>query len=159
MSDSLVERILAEMPHAAQLYSRLVLVVGPPGSGKTSALQEISRRAGYPYVNLNLELCRRLLELPERQRPLRVPALLQDTLPAAVDAVLLDNTEVLFDLSLKQDPLRCLLGVSRDRTVVAAWNGVVEDMHLLYATYGHPEHRRHPLGDLLVVQTGPASGT
>ncbi len=141
------------------MYSRLVLVVGPPGSGKTSALQVISRRTGYPYLNLNLELCRRLLELPERQRPLRVPALLQEILPASADSVLLDNTEVLFDINLKQDALRCLLGLSRDRTVVATWNGVVEDMQLLYATSGHPEYRRYPLGHLLVVEADPASGT
>ena len=30
---------------------------------------------------------------------------------------------LLFDARLKQDPLRCLQGLSRNRTVVAAWTG------------------------------------
>ena len=37
--------------------------------------------------------------------------------------MLLDHLEILFDPALEQDPLRLLQGVSRDRTVVAAWPG------------------------------------
>jgi hypothetical protein len=46
-------------------------------------------------------------------------------LPAAAQAglVLLDNIELLFDVHLKQDPLRLLQGLSRNKTVVATWNG------------------------------------
>jgi len=44
---------------------------------------------------------------------------------SAADVVLLDNVEVLFDVSLKQDPLRLLQGLSRNKTVVAAWSGEI----------------------------------
>ena len=64
---------------------------------------------------------------------------------------ILDNTEVLFNPVLKQDPLRLLQGLSRDRTIVASWLGDVDGGHLTYAMPEHPEFRRYPSADLLVV--------
>jgi hypothetical protein len=93
-----------------------------------------------------------LLDLTERQRSLHVPRLLSEIVGRGGDqVVLLDNIELLFDVSLKQDPLRLLQGISRNRTVVAAWNGMVADRFLIYARPGHPEYRRYPIDDLVVV--------
>ena len=64
---------------------------------------------------------------------------------------LVDNTEILFDLALQQDPLRLLQHASRNRTIVASWNGTVDDRYLSYADPGHPEHRRYPTGGLVIV--------
>jgi hypothetical protein len=77
-------------------------------------------------------------------------------LPAATRAaqaglVLLDNIEILFDVHLKQDPLRLLRGLSRNKTVVAAWNGSIVDGHITYAAADHPEDRRYPIRDFLVA--------
>jgi len=55
---------------ASMMYFRLILMVGPAGSGKTSALQEVSARTSAPLVNVNLELSRRMLDLTERKRAL-----------------------------------------------------------------------------------------
>ena len=65
--------------------------------------------------------------------------------------ILLDNIEVIFDISLQQDPLRLLQGLSRNKTVVAAWNGTIVEDSLTYAAPGHPEYRRYPMRDFLVV--------
>jgi hypothetical protein len=93
-----------------------------------------------------------MLELTERQRALQLPRLLRDILNAIpTNIVLLDNIEVLFDVTLKQDPLRILQGISRNKTVVAAWSGSIEKQHLTYATPNHPEFKRYPLQDVLVV--------
>jgi hypothetical protein len=71
-----------------------------------------------------LECDYNFFDLTERQRALQLPSLLMDIVnDAAGDVVLLDNIEILFDVSLKQDPLRLLQGLSRNKTVVAAWNG------------------------------------
>lgn len=67
--------------------------------------------------------------------------------------VFLDNLEILFDVSLKLDPLRCFQGLARNRTVVAVWNGSF-DKYLIYAEPEHPEYRRYPKSDLLVVNLG-----
>ena len=65
--------------------------------------------------------------------------------------VLLDNTEILFDPALQQDPLRLLQHASRNRTIVASWNGTVDDRYLSYADPGHSEYRRYPTAGLVIV--------
>ena len=55
---------------ASRLYFRLILMVGPAGSGRTSVLQEVSARASAALVNVNIELSRRMPDLTERKRAL-----------------------------------------------------------------------------------------
>jgi hypothetical protein len=67
------------------------------------------QRTAAPLVNVNLQLSRRLLYLTERQRALQLSRLLEEVVGAsASDVVLLDNMEILFDVSLMNDPLRFL---------------------------------------------------
>jgi ABC-type lipoprotein export system ATPase subunit len=149
---STFEEIIDRIKQTHELYHRLVLVVGPSGSGKTSLLQELSKQTGFRYINLNLELSRSLLELTERQRILRLPLLVDEIIGKTFDqVVLIDNLEILFEVSLKQDPLRLLQQISRNRTVVATWNGTIAGGYLTYAAPNHLEYRRFPAHDLLVV--------
>ena len=71
MAEPLADQVLRKIGEARELYHRLILMVGPAGSGKTSALQEVSARASAPLVNVNLELSRRMLDLTERRRARR----------------------------------------------------------------------------------------
>jgi len=152
MAEPLADRVIRRIGQAAELYHRLVMLVAPAGAGKTAALQDVHERTMAPLVNVNLELSRRMLDLTERQRALQLPRLLAEIVGAsAADVVLLDNVEVLFDVSLKQDPLRLLQGLSRNKTVVAAWSGTIDGEHMVYATPDHPEYKRYPLRDFLVV--------
>jgi hypothetical protein len=152
MTEPLADRVLQTIGQAAELYHRLIVLVAPAGTGKTAALQDVHARTDAPLVNVNVELSRRMLELTERQRALQLPGLLSDIVNAAqADVILLDNIEVLFDVSLRQDPLRLLQGLSRSKTVVAAWSGSTDGEYLVYANPGHPEYKRYPLRDFLVV--------
>ena len=152
MAASTSEEIIDKVNQAHELYHRLVLIVGPSGSGKTSLIQEVSKQTGFRYINLNLELSRALLDLTERQRILRLPLLVDEIIGKPVDQVVLtDNIEILFEVSLKQDPLRLLQQISRNRTVVATWNGTIAGGYLTYAAPNHPEYRRYPAHDLLAV--------
>jgi len=177
MVEPLADQVLRKIGEARKLYHRLILMVGPPSSGKTKALQEISATTSAPLINVNLELSRRMLELTERQRALQLPRLLEDVCVSSIqrrapDVFLLDNIEILFDIRLKQDPLRLLQGLSRNRTIVVAWPGHVvnpvmarEDLskkdarrathdferYLIYAVPDHLEYRRYLIRDFLVV--------
>jgi hypothetical protein len=175
MAEPLADSVIRRIGQAAELYHRLVMLVAPAGAGKTAALQDVHERTAAPLVNDNLELSRRMLDLSERQRALQLPRLLAEIVSASItEVILLDNLEVLFEVSLKQDPLRLLQGLSRNKTVVAAWSGemrseprglrtelkVANDsslitqsssLYLVYATPDHPEYRRYPLRDFLVV--------
>lgn len=148
----LSEAAYEKLEHAERLYHRLILVVGAEGVGKTAALRDLAGRTGAPLINVGVELSRRLLDLSEWQRPIRVAPLLERIVAETEDnVVLLDNIEIVFDVALRQDPLRVLKSLSRNRTVVAAWNGSMDQSHILYAVPEHPEYRRYPLDGVLTV--------
>ena len=154
MVEPLSNQIIGKITQAPELYHRLVLVVAPSGSGKTSALKEVQQSLGAPLINVNLEISRRMLELTTRQRALQASRLLEDILRQnRSDVVLLDNIEILFEKSLKQDPLRLLQGLSRNRTIVGTWNGEIKDNYMVYAAPEHPEYRRYPCRDLQVISS------
>ena len=152
-SDQASVAIVAGIGQAAALYHRLLLVVGRAGAGKTRALESVGAQTGAPFVNLGLRLARSLHELAVGERPLRVQELIEALVGSEDkgDVVLLDNIEVLFDGGLRQDPLRLLQGVSRDRTVVVAWPGTLGGGQLRYAAPPHREYREYPAHGLLTV--------
>lgn len=146
MVEPLADQIIRKIDQAAELYHRLLLVVAPAGAGKTAALHAVRDHTGAPLVNVNLELSRPMLELTARQRVLQLPRLLQEIAGrGGGEVILFDNLEIIFDAGLKQDPLRLLQGLSRNQTVVAAWNGTIVDHALTYAVPDHPEYRRYPM--------------
>ncbi|MCR4407613.1 MAG: BREX-3 system P-loop-containing protein BrxF [Anaerolineae bacterium] len=140
------------LPYIARQYYRLVLVVGPIGSGKTPLFKELCRRHGFPYLNVNLALSQRLLDLTTKERPLRVRRLLAEVIDDhPQDTIALDNIELLFDPTLHQDPLVLLQELSRNKTLIAAWGGTYQDSILTYAEPGHAEYRRYERPAVIVI--------
>jgi type II secretory pathway predicted ATPase ExeA len=145
-------RLLQAIDVAASQYYRLVVLVGAPASGKTVALQAVARKLGSPLVNVNLELSKRLLELTRTQRSRQVERQLKEVIAAVPgDVVLLDNLEILFDTALEVEPLRLLQAASRNRTIVASWNGSLREGTLAYAEPGHPEFIQFKQPDAVVI--------
>jgi len=158
MAFQLQDQIVTQVEKASQLYHRLVIVAGPPRSGKTRALCDLQNELGWPLVNVNLTLSERLLELTAKQRALRVARIVDDIVQEhAADTVLLDNIEMLFHPDLKQDPLRLLQSLSRNRTIVSTWHGMYLGMSLTHATPDHPEFRRFDDPEALIVSSGTTS--
>src|SRR5271166_3348170 len=141
---------------ASDLYYRRVLLAGPQGTGKTAVLQALAKENQYPLINVNLQLCKAMLELTRSQRTRQVEQLFKAVVRApTAEVVLLDNLEVLFDPGLEVEPLRLLLNASRNQTLVAAWNGTFRDGTLTYAEPGHPEFAQYKQIEALVVPLGP----
>ena len=139
---------------AASQYFRLVILAGPPTSGKTAALQAVAGNLGTQLVNVNLELSKKMLELTRTQRSRQVERLLKEVIAAAPgEVVLLDNLEILFDTSLEVEPLRLLQVSSRNRTIVASWNGSFQGGTLAYAEPGHPEFIQFKQTEAVVITT------
>lgn len=160
MAPPLSHQVAEQVKKASQLYNRLVIVAGPRRSGKTSALRDLHDERGWPIVNINLALSERLLELTAKQRALRVARIVDDIVhEQAGDVVLLDNMEMLFHPDLKQDPLRLLQSLSRNRTIVATWRGAHLGTSLRYAAPDHPEYRRFEEPQALIVSSGGVPGS
>lgn len=64
-----VADIQKAVEQASGAYHRLVLVVGPTGSGKTGLLRSFAEQAGRDCRNVNLEISQRMLELTKLRRP------------------------------------------------------------------------------------------
>jgi DNA polymerase III delta prime subunit len=151
MPEPIQDKIRDAIKQSEGLYHRLVLLVGETGSGKTTAIRDAAHALHADVINVNLALSAKLLELTARQRAVHLSKLLGEAVENAAPVALLDNTEILFDHDLQQDPLRLLQSMSRNRCVVASWNGTIRDNKLTYAEAGHPEYRSYELAETLVV--------
>jgi len=133
---------------------KLVLVVGPPFTGKTKLLRELTKSnpERYTYINLNLELSALLKEVAEKERPFRVQEFLRELVSDKHGVLLIDNTEILFDPELKLDPVKSLEVLSRFNSVVSVWSGSVKDGFLSYAEPGHRAYFRGSKGEFEIVE-------
>lgn len=151
MSKSIQDKVKQSLEVAEDLYHKLVLVVGGPGSGKTIVLRDVASQLDISIINVNLELSAKLLDLTAKQRAVTLPKILYEITETDKSILILDNLEILFDKEMKQDPLRLLEGISRNYTVVASWNGSLEGEKLRYAKVGHPEYLNYDHVDALIV--------
>lgn len=146
--------VIDRLNELSALYFQLLLLVGPAGSGKTQILREVARRFDASMINVGLDLSLEMLDLTQRQRVLEVDRILRGIVTKSdSELILLDNTELLFETHLQQDPLRLLQTMSRQRKIVASWNGHYVNQHLTYAKPDHPEYRKYPATDLVIVTT------
>jgi ABC-type thiamine transport system ATPase subunit len=143
-----LERITSDV---AALHSKLIVLVGESGAGKSALLDALGRRYDAPVLKVGSQLGRRLATRPLKQRPLAVPALLRDLADdfSSRDILLLDNIELLFDRTLRLDPLDLLKQLARSRRVVVVWPGELRDGRLIYTEFGHPEHQDYGLDGLV----------
>lgn len=147
----MIERLERLVDEVTALHSKLILVVGPPHSGKSALLETLANNRGASLLRLGSELGSRLAAVPQKRRQLQSTGILRDLADqhANGDLLLLDNTELLFDRSLQLDPLDLLKQLARARRVVAVWPGQLRDGRLTYAEMGHPEHQDYGLAGLV----------
>jgi hypothetical protein len=152
MADLRFPEILDTIRSTRGAYYKLTILAGPARSGKTKLLRQIADAIGIPLINFNLLLSQRLLSHSRRQRSLNAEAIAIDIIDEHMkDGLCLDNTELLFDKTLKTNPLVFLQDVSRNRLIVATWNGIVADGELRYGHNGHPDYFSHAVKGFPVI--------
>ena len=147
----MIDRLDRLVGDVAALHSKLIVIVGASGAGQSALLANLGGRHDAHVLNVSSELSRRLAVRHTKQRALAVPTVLRDLADehAAKDILLLDNIELLFDRTLRLDPLDLLKQLARSRRVVAVWPGELRDGRLIYAEMGHPEHQDYGLEGLV----------
>ncbi|MGO7417474.1 BREX-3 system P-loop-containing protein BrxF [Rhizobium leguminosarum bv. viciae] len=143
-----LERLIEEIK---DLQSKLILLVG---SSKKRLLRALAQRLNGQPLNVGAGLGRRLAVTLLSDRSFSTNELLREiTVGVADDApLLLDNLEVLFEPSLKVNPLNVIKLLAHSRRVIAVWPGEVGDDRLTYARIGHPEHRDYSRDGLVVFE-------
>ena len=149
--DRRIGEALARVEHSR---NRLVLAITDGSAAELDSLRISAQLHDLHAINLNLSLSQRLLECPAGRRTPMASDMLRDVVEAAGSGgILLFNTELLFDASLKLNPLRSLLMLARERTVVATWNGSLDGTWLVYATPDHPDYRRVAAEECICIRT------
>ena len=122
-------------------YYKLTIIAGGARSGKTHLLKQVAAQLDLPLINFSLLLSQRLLSQNRRQRSLNAEAVAIEVIDEHLKSGLcLDDTELLFDSTLRLNPLVFLQDISRNRLIVATWNGVVTGGELRFGHTGHPDY-------------------
>jgi hypothetical protein len=150
----MLERLNHLIDDVQSLNSKLIVLIGPPRSGKTRLLRDLGKHRRMTVLNVAGSLGRQLLAISSVQRHLQAAAFLSDL---AADhskdgLVLFDNIELLFDQSLRLDPLDLLKRSGRTRRVVAAWPGDLINNRLTYATMGNPERQDYAVDGFVPLE-------
>ena len=142
--DRLVEDI-------SNLKSKLILLIGPPRSGKSDLLRQLSARRQAQVLNVGAVLGRGLLTVPNTRRHLQAADLLKGITDDVAEngLLLLDNIELLFDRTLHVSPLDLLKRHAQARRVVSVWPGELRENRLSYAATGHPEYQDYGINGLV----------
>lgn len=152
MIDHLAYQISGKIEEIAGLYYKLILLVTDPETNNSINFDLLAHQLQSSAINTNLELSQRMLSLTPRQRSLKTASLLGAIIKdVSQDTVLLNNIHILFAPLLRQDPLRLLQNLSRHKTIIAVWEGQVQSQYLTYARSDHPEYRRYPARELVVI--------
>jgi hypothetical protein len=103
-------------------------------------LNQVATQFQLPSINLSLLLSQRLLSQTRRQRPLKAEEVAIEVIDEHIHSGLcLDNTELLFDSTLRLNPLGFLQDISRNRLILASWNGDLTAGELRFGYTGHPD--------------------
>lgn len=147
----MIEKLHCIVEDISGLNCKLVLLIGPPRSGKTNLLGELAARRQLRVLSLGATLGRELLTVPSTRRHLQAANLLKDLADAFAShgLLLMDNIELLFDRTLQLSPLDLLKRHAHARRVVAVWPGDLREDRLSYATKGHPEHQDYGIDGLV----------
>ncbi len=147
----MIEKLHVLVEDISGLNSKLVLLIGPPRSGKSNLLGQLAARRQVRVLRLGATLGRELLTVPSTRRPLQAADLLKHLADdfASHGLLLVDNIELLFDRTLQLSPLDLLKRHAHARRVVAVWPGDLREDRLSYATTGHPEHQDYGIDGLV----------
>ncbi|MDC3350268.1 BREX-3 system P-loop-containing protein BrxF [bacterium] len=138
----------------SKLKSKLILLIGPPRSGKSDLLGQLSARRQAQVLNVGAILGRELLTVPNTRRHLQAADLLKSITDDAAEngLLLMDNIELLFDRTLHISPLDLLKRHAQARRVVSVWPGELRENRLSYAVTGHPEYQDYGIDGLVPLE-------
>lgn len=137
-----------EVPYLKNKYNKILYLYEYK---KGDTLKYYSEVNELPYINVNLYLSEKLMDVKPNRRPYKVIDLMNALGDTGDDIICLDYFEILFESSLKLQPFDILKNLSRRKTVLVAWRYELKDGYLVYAQPGHPEYRKEMIADATII--------
>ncbi len=109
---------------------KLLLIIGRAGSGKSKYLNNYSLEKGIPILNFDSILGK---EIPEGKDQNYVYDFIRNFLSTyKPEEILLDKKHILYQKDSNIDLLDFLKELSKQKTVIATWNGYIENNKLIH---------------------------
>lgn len=147
-SDKIPE-LQADLARARSEHYRLVWLVGGTDSERSSILRALAEAEDGVFVEVGKKLSEALIEVPAPLRTASVEecfsACFGEPLPAVT---CLDHLEILFEPSLRINPITLVKGASRHAVIVSAWPGMTKDGQLTFGSPDHPAYMEPSKQDL-----------
>lgn len=126
-----------EIEAAKNNDSRLILIIGKPGSGKSKLIHQYSDETGIPILDLDNIF---------KGKVTQIETVMKDFLTTYDnDVLLLDNKKILYTKNSKIDMLSFLKELTKNVIVVATWNGTIEDNKLIHIRSKLPTNLEYDL--------------
>lgn len=147
----MIDRLERVVEDILTVHSKLVLLIGEPGAGKSKLLRQLAERRTASVLNVGAALGRELLTVPSARRHLHVAEIFRGLADDAASQGILtvDNIELLFDRTLKLSPLDLLRRQAQSCRTIAVWPGGMRHNRLTYAETGHSEHQDYAIDGLV----------
>jgi hypothetical protein len=133
-----VTELQADLGRASSEHYRLVWLAGGTDSERYALLRALAETEDGVFVEVGKKLSAALLEVPAPLRTASVEECFAACLGESSGFVAcLNHLEILFDPSLRINPVTLVKRASRHALIVAAWPGSTKDGQL---TFGSPDH-------------------
>lgn len=134
-----MDLLTKEIATASQGDSKLILIIGKPGSGKSKLINEYSKDTGVPILNFDQIF---------KDDANDIENVMNDFLGNYdKDVLLIDNKRVLYAKDSTIDMLSFLKELAKKITVVATWNGTIEDNKLVHIRSKLPANLEYTIED------------
>lgn len=137
-----------EVPYLKNKYNKILYLYEYK---KGNTLKYYSEVNELPYINVNIYLSEKLMDVKPNRRPYKAVDLMNALGDRDLDTICLDYFEILFEPSLKLQPFDILKNLSRRKTVLVAWRYELKDGYLVYAQPGHPEYKKELIADTTII--------
>lgn len=125
----------------ADAYINCLLIVHPDVSTLEDVVSHLHQEHEWPLLDISGQLSKGLLSISARRRSRYARTWIQDACKnVGAELVICKDIDLLFDQSLKIDPLQLFRQISREQKIIVAWPGTFKKDTLSYAV---PEHAHY----------------
>lgn len=147
------ERLLKAIKSASNDHFKLIIISGGFKSGKTHLLKKLAIDFEYLYLNLNLLLSKKLLQINEDSYVTQSQDVIKEIFDDLNDKIILvDNIELLFSKEVASlNPVEVFKNLARDKLIIMSLPGKLKGDKIEYSTLDRIDYKLMDVSGLTVI--------